>query len=250
MSEHAVTDGICTICRGRIRRGEVVRDTGSHGAAAVAHVGCAATLLRSGTAVCACRHTRADHPVTEGDRCAVCSCVWFRDVTQEVDNGEKREVPAVAETTGEVVERAAGPTTDSARVRTFQTRQNAARILRTLVRGVNPGTGEVMPADGPFNEPNVLRALFMAVEALEAKTSPELRRLAGPANAGKPWSPEDHATLLELFETGTTVEDLAKQFARSAGAVTSRLVKYGRVEPDAIKGLVPNAGPRPPRDAA
>lgn len=51
-----------------------------------------------------------------------------------------------------------------------------------------------------------------------------------PKNAGKPWLPNDDDTLLALYNAGVSVGEIAKQFARTRGAIQARLVKHGIAE--------------------
>jgi hypothetical protein len=54
-----------------------------------------------------------------------------------------------------------------------------------LANGIDPATGEVMPDDSPLGSPHVIRALFLAVKALEQVSSKAARSTAAPGNAGK-----------------------------------------------------------------
>ena len=51
-------------------------------------------------------------------------------------------------------------------------------------------------------------------------------------NAYKPWSADDDARLTELFRDDKKVSVLVKEFGRQRGAIESRLVRLGLVEPD------------------
>lgn len=51
-------------------------------------------------------------------------------------------------------------------------------------------------------------------------------------NAYRPWSKEDDARLTELFRDNTSVSALVKEFGRQRGAINSRLIRLGLVEPD------------------
>ena len=51
-------------------------------------------------------------------------------------------------------------------------------------------------------------------------------------NAYRPWSKEDDARLTELFRNEATVLTLVKEFGRQRGAINSRLIRLGLVEPD------------------
>ncbi len=51
-------------------------------------------------------------------------------------------------------------------------------------------------------------------------------------NAYKPWSKKDEETLINMFESGKSFDELSEEFGRGAGGVKSRLVKLGLVEED------------------
>lgn len=117
----------------------------------------------------------------------------------------------------------------------------AKQVIDVLARGIDPATGEVLPEDSPLNSPHVIRALFLASKALElqagkrerspstnpASTSPTS---TAPAKAGKAWTEEENQALATAFDAGATVADLAKTHQRSTGAITSRLIKIGRLQ--------------------
>jgi hypothetical protein len=46
----------------------------------------------------------------------------------------------------------------------------ALNIVTSLAHGVNPMNGEVFPADSVYNAPDIVRALFVAVEHLRPAT--------------------------------------------------------------------------------
>jgi hypothetical protein len=109
--------------------------------------------------------------------------------------------------------------------------QAARQIIDTLAQGIHPVTGEAMPADSPYNEPPVIRALFAVSRALSGKPPSAARKL--PANAGKPWDPEEDARLDAAFAGGAELKQLAGDFGRTPFAVESRLVKLGKLPPRA-----------------
>ena len=51
-------------------------------------------------------------------------------------------------------------------------------------------------------------------------------------NAYRPWSKDDDAKLTELFRASTKVSQLVKEFGRQRGAINSRLIRLGLVEPE------------------
>lgn len=108
----------------------------------------------------------------------------------------------------------------------------ALTILSTLANGVHPTTGEVFPADSPYQSPEVVRALFVATRSLESRSSPAKPRAALPANAGKPWADEDDRKLLAEHDRGRTLAELAHSLGRTVAGIQARLEKHGRLQPD------------------
>ena len=109
--------------------------------------------------------------------------------------------------------------------------QTARQIIDTLSQGVHPATGEAMPADSPYNDPWVIRALFTVSRELEGK--PPRPRRALPPNAGKPWETDEDTRLAAAHREGKEVRDLAKEMGRTPFAVEARLVKLGHLPPRA-----------------
>lgn len=106
--------------------------------------------------------------------------------------------------------------------------QSARQIIDTLAQGIHPVTGEAMPEDSPYNAPAVIRALFAVSRALD--TAPRPRRNP-PANAGKPWTPDEEARLARRFDEGAAVPQLMAEVGRTRAAVEARLVRLGRMPP-------------------
>jgi len=44
---------------------------------------------------------------------------------------------------------------------------NSVQVLQTLANGVDPVTGEVFPSDSPYNNPDVIRALFTCIQHIK-----------------------------------------------------------------------------------
>ena len=106
----------------------------------------------------------------------------------------------------------------------------AQRVIDALANGVDPGTGELLPGDGPLGSASVVRALFVASKALTESSRRTLLEANRPGKAGKPWSPEEDAQLLQAFDGGQEVRELANRHERSAGGIRSRLVHLGRIQ--------------------
>jgi hypothetical protein len=107
----------------------------------------------------------------------------------------------------------------------------ALGILRRLSNGVDPITGEIYPTGSPYQQPDVIRALITAVNALEKIEEKTVKRVNLPENAGKPWSDEEQKLLIERFDKGANINDLSKEHGRTRGSITSRLVKLGKINP-------------------
>lgn len=109
----------------------------------------------------------------------------------------------------------------------------ALSILKALADGVDPVTGEQFPAGGPYQHPDIVRALFWAVQTLGAPVRsqrPATPRPEGVSNSGKPWSEEEDTQLAQAFDAGKPIEQLAEMHKRSRWAIEARLVKLGKLE--------------------
>jgi len=114
-------------------------------------------------------------------------------------------------------------------------KQAAIEILQTLAQGVDPHTGEILPATGPYQHPDTVRALFQAIHALTDPSNGRARPAAhaAPANAGKPWSDDEDRMLAENFDAGSSMAELTEQHQRTRAAIQARLVRLGKIEPPA-----------------
>jgi hypothetical protein len=108
----------------------------------------------------------------------------------------------------------------------------AVAILSALAKGVNPATGEVLPADSAYQQADVVRALYLAIERLKqpdtaaAKTRP---RSDLPSNVGKPWTEEEDQRLLAAYDRGSKPAELAREHGRTLAGIEARLEKHGRI---------------------
>lgn len=114
----------------------------------------------------------------------------------------------------------------------------ALTIVSALANGVNPSSGEVFAADSPYQAPDVIRALFRALQALESSVQRRTRaRSDSFGNAGKPWSDEEDQRLLAEFDSGRPLAELASLHGRTHGGIQARLERHGRLLPDASRPL-------------
>jgi hypothetical protein len=108
----------------------------------------------------------------------------------------------------------------------------ALAIVSALANGVNPQTGEMFEADSPYQSADVIRALYVAARALEMSSRSKARasRARTPANAGKPWTEKEDRELLERFDAGLSVAELAQAHDRTMAGIQARLERHGRVQ--------------------
>lgn len=118
------------------------------------------------------------------------------------------------------------------------TPSEAKQVIEALARGIDPETGEMWADDNPMNSPHVIRALFLAAQALglqvdTAKASKPARAKAEtPANAGKAWTEAEAQQLAAAFDAGSEVAALARAHGRTPGAIRARLIRMGRLQED------------------
>lgn len=105
----------------------------------------------------------------------------------------------------------------------------ALRTIESLADGVDPVTGEIFAHDSPYQSPQILRALFVAIRALEQRKVRQTREKSLPENASKPWEESEGERLYNSFDAGTTLMELARQHNRTEGAIESRLVRLGKL---------------------
>ena len=110
----------------------------------------------------------------------------------------------------------------------------AHTIIAALANGVDPLTGKAFAADSPYQTPEIVRALYMAAQALDAKVNPRPRAKSdGPANAGKAWNEDEDRRLLMQFDNGQSVQELARSHGRTVAGIQARLERHGRAQPQA-----------------
>ena len=116
-------------------------------------------------------------------------------------------------------------------------REQTLRILNALANGVHPATGEKFAADGPYQHPDTVRALFEAMRAVEGgAAAPALERKAAfpQSGSGSRWSTEEEERLAGGFDAGRTVDELARAHNRSRAAIEARLVRLGKLDASAV----------------
>lgn len=106
--------------------------------------------------------------------------------------------------------------------------EKAQEIIQVLADGYDPVTGEVFPPDSPYNNPEIIRALFTILQELKAR--PHKPKKDKPKNAGLPWTEALKEEVVQLYKEGQSFKELAAHFERSVGTIKSELSHQGVIE--------------------
>ena len=123
----------------------------------------------------------------------------------------------------------------------------SVEIVHALSQGVDPFTGEALPPQSPYEQPEVIRALHtllghVATPARRRKLTPEQKQAANldkglPRNAGLPWTDDARDTLAELFREDAGIGALATRFERSNGSIIAELKRQGLISVEEARAL-------------
>jgi hypothetical protein len=105
--------------------------------------------------------------------------------------------------------------------------QRARQILQALVQGVDPVNGKDLPAGTVLQQAEVLRALLAGVAALDQNAARASRRAQLPQNIGRPWTEEEQGSLIDAFQSGEPLAEIARRHGRTLRAIEARLEKLG-----------------------
>lgn len=108
----------------------------------------------------------------------------------------------------------------------------AKDIIRRLAEGIDPLTGELLPDDCICNQADIIRALYTVLDELSEKA---VKAADKPSNHGKPWTKGEEDELIAQFDSGMKMASIAAQHSRSRGAIESRLLRLGKIEPTHTK---------------
>ena len=117
------------------------------------------------------------------------------------------------------------------------------KVLEVLANGVDPVTGEVLDNKSPYNQPDVIRALFVILNELKNPTKKaklpkktleekqdENVENGLPKNAGLSWTSTEKEDLIKKYKLEVSIDELSKIHCRTKGAITSELKKQGLIE--------------------
>ncbi len=103
------------------------------------------------------------------------------------------------------------------------------RVLSALIAGRDPRSTQRLPPGSILHTPDVLRALLLALSALEAATARSRRRAALPPNVGREWTEAEDAVLRAEVANREPMRSIAAQHGRSMRAIELRVRKMGLV---------------------
>lgn len=106
--------------------------------------------------------------------------------------------------------------------------REAIDVLNTLLTGTDPETGEILPEEHILHDPQIKDALRTALRVIgairlqSADSGLPLTR-SGRLNAGRPWTKEDRDALRHLYESGISIDEIARLTHRRARGVRLQL---------------------------
>jgi hypothetical protein len=106
----------------------------------------------------------------------------------------------------------------------------AVEIIEALMDGHDPYTGEVFEKASVYQNPDTVRALATALDLMKTRARHGHQRKGAPENAGKPWTEEETALLLEEFGKGVKMEAMAQNHGRTRYAILSKLDQLGKMQ--------------------
>lgn len=110
--------------------------------------------------------------------------------------------------------------------------KHARDILSALGDGNDPFTGGEVARDSVLHRGDVVRALTVAVAALNESADRAERRAHLPCNVGRRWTPEEEVSLVAAFQSGDPPTEIATRHGRTLAAIEERLEKLGFLTPE------------------
>ena len=108
----------------------------------------------------------------------------------------------------------------------------ASKIIKALIQGTNPVTGDPLPTDNILNSADVLRAMLVAASSIEDAVGRANRRAQLPGNVGRSWSKEEEATMVAAFNAKEPIPHIANRHGRTIRAIEARLERLGLLKPE------------------
>ena len=108
----------------------------------------------------------------------------------------------------------------------------ARKIIHLLANGIDPITGEILPDTSPYNQPQIIRALFAVLETDPAKKNKLKTGRNLPAKHGKPWVQEEKDYVAASYKKGIPIKEIAAHLQRTNGSIGSELIRQGLIRFD------------------
>lgn len=112
--------------------------------------------------------------------------------------------------------------------------EKAYTIIDSLANGVDPTTGECFPEDSPYNNSDIIRALFYVIrnkpthkkpkKTLEEKQQENISK-GLPKNYGLPWSEETVEYVISQYNANSSIDVIAQVIARKPSSIVGLLKK-------------------------
>lgn len=110
--------------------------------------------------------------------------------------------------------------------------QRAQTVLRSLIQGIDPETGNELPKDTIVNRIEVNRSMVTALTAMEQVEARMLHRAQLPESVGKTWTQEEEKQLQAEFRRAEPIPLIATKHGRTIRAIEARLERLGLLKPD------------------
>lgn len=95
------------------------------------------------------------------------------------------------------------------------TPQEAIPFIEALANGIDPTSGTALPEEASFNDPQTIRALFLAIKALQEIMA---------------WSNNEDERLLCAVDMRIPFTEIAAAHRRSVDAICARLIQLRQAE--------------------
>ena len=109
-------------------------------------------------------------------------------------------------------------------------------IIEALANGIDPTTGEILPDCSPYNQPEIIRALFQVTNLIpkvkKPKRTTEQKQQENiekglPQNFGLAWLGDDINSVITQYKSDITINVIADEQARKPSSIIGLLKKQG-----------------------
>jgi hypothetical protein len=100
----------------------------------------------------------------------------------------------------------------------------ALEIVRRLAAGQHPETGQSLPQDSVYRNPQAVGALQEALDALEFRRHRRKTANTMPSNSGKAWTEPEDSLLRDELRRGMGLAHIASLHNRRVGSIVARIM--------------------------